>query len=101
MARIGLLVVALLIGMSSAARADDGVVTIHVVPIGPVPAELLDQMSRALGLEYAAEVVHARPLALPAAHGPGNERRHRAEQLLTLLDQRLPLDARPASASWA
>jgi archaemetzincin len=95
MARIGAFVIALLIGASTAARADDGVITIHVVPIGPVPAEQLERMSRALGLEYAAEVVHARPLALPAAQGQGTERRHQAEQLLKLLDQRLPLDVRP------
>ena len=94
MARICLLALALLVAAPSAARADDGVVTIHVVPIGPVPADLLEEMSRALRLEYAAEVVHAKPLSLPAARGQGTERHHRAEQLLTLLDQRLPVDVR-------
>jgi archaemetzincin len=94
MARICLLALALLVAAPSAARADDGVVTIHVVPIGPVPADLLEEMSRALRLEYAAEVVHDKPLALPA-RGQGTERHHRAEQLLTLLGQRLPVDVRP------
>jgi archaemetzincin len=95
MARIGSFALVLLLAASSAARADDGVVTIHVVPIGPVPADLLERMSRALRLEYGAEVTHDRPLALPAAPGGGAGRRHRADQLLTLLDQRLPADVRP------
>jgi archaemetzincin len=72
------------------ARADDGVVTIQVVPLGPVPADLLEEMARALRLEFSAEVVTARPQPLPPA-----DAHRRAEPLLALLAARVPPDAHP------
>jgi archaemetzincin len=95
-ARVCLLAGALL-AASLPARADDGVVTIEVVPLGAVPADLLEQMSRALRLEYGAEVVTARPLALPAADAKAGRLHHRAEPLLDLLSARVPADARPGA----
>jgi archaemetzincin len=93
LARTCLVPVASLFALLAAAlpaRADDGVITIQVVPLGPVPADLLDQMARALRLEYGAEVVTTKVVPLPAT-GPG-PRHHRAEALLALLADRLPAD---------
>ena len=98
MARICLLVLSLTtaqLAIALPARADDGVVTIQVVPLGALSADLLEEMARALRLEYSAEVVVARPLPLPPAGVQAPHRRHRAEQLLGLLSGRVLPDARP------
>jgi archaemetzincin len=99
MARICLLVLSLTtaqLATALPARADDGVVTIQVVPLGAVSADLLEEMARALRLEYSAEVVVARPLPLPLPPADAQaHRHHRAEQLLGLLSGRVLPDARP------
>jgi archaemetzincin len=91
---LSLLLTTALFAAALPARADDGVVTVHVVPVGAVPADLLAEMARALRLEYGAEVVTARPLPLPAADP---QARRRADQLVGQLSARLPPDAHPGT----